>query len=130
MTWEEVVSLGKQLCSALQHAHEHGVIHRDLKPSNHMILKDGTLKLTDFGIAKDMDVTALTSANCTVGTASYMSPEAFDGKRSVQTDIWSVGVVLYQLLNGSLPFPHVRSKRRARGWELCIHPIRWLQQQC
>ena len=75
MTWEEVVDLGQQLCSALQHAHEQGVVHRDLKPSNLMILKDGTLKLTDFGIAKDLDVTRLTSANCTVGTAAYMSPE-------------------------------------------------------
>ena len=73
MSWEEVVALGQQLCSALQHAHERGIVHRDIKPSNIMVLRDGTLKLTDFGIAKDLDVTQLTSANCTVGTASYMS---------------------------------------------------------
>ena len=56
--WEEVVELGQQLCAALQHAHDKGIVHRDLKPSNLMILPDGTLKLTDFGIAKDLDVTA------------------------------------------------------------------------
>src|SRR5262249_4407041 len=75
VTWEEVVTLGGQLCAALQHAHEQGIIHRDLKPSNLMVLPDGTIKLTDFGIAKDLDVTEITAANCTVGTASYMSPE-------------------------------------------------------
>jgi serine/threonine-protein kinase len=75
ITWEELVALGQQLCSALQHAHGKGIIHRDLKPSNLMVLPDGTVKLTDFGIAKDLDLTGLTAANCTVGTASYMSPE-------------------------------------------------------
>jgi eukaryotic-like serine/threonine-protein kinase len=106
MTWEEVVTLGKQLCSALQHAHEHGVIHRDLKPSNLMILRDGTLKLTDFGIAKDLDVTALTSANCTVGTASYMSPEQCRGERELthKSDLYSLGCVFYELVTGRKPF--------------------------
>ncbi len=80
MSWEEVVQLGQQLCDALQHAHDKGIVHRDLKPSNLMILKDGTVKLADFGIAKDLDVTALTGANCTVGTAAYMSPEQCRGE--------------------------------------------------
>src|SRR5947208_2343460 len=66
MTWEEVVTLGQQLCAALQHAHEAGIVHRDLKPSNLMILPDGTLKLTDFGIAKGFEMTQLTAENCTV----------------------------------------------------------------
>src|SRR5262245_20152291 len=69
LSWEEVVDIGRQLCDALKHAHEKGIVHRDLKPSNVMVLPDGTVKLTDFGIAKDPDQTALTSANCTVGTA-------------------------------------------------------------
>jgi eukaryotic-like serine/threonine-protein kinase len=106
LPWEEVVALGKQLCAALQHAHEQGIIHRDVKPSNLMVLRDGTLKLTDFGIAKDLDVTALTEANCTVGTASYMSPEQCKGERNLthRSDLYSLGIVLYELLTGKKPF--------------------------
>src|SRR5207244_2745486 len=104
-SWEEVVTLGQQLCSALQHAHDKGVIHRDLKPSNLMVLADGTLKLTDFGIAKDLDVTALTEAHCTVGTASYMSPEQCRGQALThKSDIYSLGIVFYELLTGKKPF--------------------------
>jgi serine/threonine-protein kinase len=106
MTWEEVVTLGQQLCAALQHAHDKGIVHRDLKPSNLMILADGTLKLTDFGIAKDLDVTSITEANCTVGTASYMSPEQCKGERdlSLKSDLYSMGVVFYELITGRKPF--------------------------
>jgi serine/threonine-protein kinase len=106
MTWEEVITLGRQLCAALQHAHEQGIIHRDLKPSNLMVLADGTVKLTDFGIAKDVDVTQLTSANCTVGTASYMSPEQCKGERdlTLKSDLYSMGVVFYELITGKKPF--------------------------
>src|SRR5262245_9821218 len=106
LTWEEVVTLGKQLCSALQHAHEQGIVHRDLKPSNLMVLPDGTLKLTDFGIAKDLDGTQLTSANCTVGTAAYMSPEQCKGERNLtpKSDLYSLGVLFYELVTGKRPF--------------------------
>jgi serine/threonine-protein kinase len=106
MTWEEVVELGKQLCAALQHAHEKGIIHRDLKPSNVMVLSDGTLKLTDFGIAKDTDLETLTATNCTVGTASYMSPEQCKGERNIthKSDLYSLGIMFYELLTGQKPF--------------------------
>jgi serine/threonine-protein kinase len=106
LPWEEVVALGKQLCAALQHAHEQGIVHRDIKPSNLMLLGDGTLKLTDFGIAKDLDVTQLTGDNCTVGTTSYMSPEQCKGERNIthKSDLYSLGVVLYELLTGRRPF--------------------------
>jgi serine/threonine-protein kinase len=106
MTWEEVVKLGQQLCAALQHAHEQGIIHRDLKPSNIMVLRDGTLKLTDFGIAKDMDLEGLTATNCTVGTASYMSPEQCKGNTHLtpKSDLYSLGVLLYELVTGRKPF--------------------------
>jgi serine/threonine-protein kinase len=106
ISWEEVVALGQQLCSALKHAHDNGIIHRDLKPSNIMVLPDGTLKLTDFGIAKDTDAVALTSANCTVGTASYMSPEQCRGERELtgKSDLYSLGIMFYELLTGKKPF--------------------------
>jgi serine/threonine-protein kinase len=106
ISWEEVVRLGQQLCLALQHVHLQGIVHRDLKPSNFMLTKDGTIKLTDFGIAKDLDVTQLTSANCTVGTASYMSPEQCKGLKEIthKSDLYSLGVVLYELLTGRKPF--------------------------
>ena len=105
-SWEEVVLMGKQICAALKHAHERGIIHRDLKPSNLMRLEDGTIKLTDFGIAKDTDVTALTGANCTVGTAAYMSPEQCRGELSLtaKSDLYSLGVVFFELLTGRKPF--------------------------
>jgi serine/threonine-protein kinase len=104
--WEEVFSYAKQLCDALQHAHEKGIIHRDLKPSNLMITPDGVLKLTDFGIAKDTDVTALTGANSTIGTAAYMSPEQCRGAKdlSAKSDLYSLGVVMYELITGKKPF--------------------------
>ena len=106
LPWDDVVEIGKQVCSKLQHAHEKGIIHRDLKPSNLMIMKDGTVKLTDFGIAKDLDVAQLTATNNTVGTAAYMSPEQCRGERNLthKSDLYSLGVVLYELLVGSKPF--------------------------
>jgi hypothetical protein len=105
ISWEELVPIGTQLCAALEHAHLKGIIHRDLKPSNLMILKDGTVKLTDFGIAKDDDATALTAANSTLGTAAYMSPEQCHGKDlTPKSDLYSMGIMFYELITGRKPF--------------------------
>jgi predicted Ser/Thr protein kinase len=106
LSWEEVVAYGKQLCKALQYAHEKGIIHRDLKPSNLMITREGVLKLTDFGIAKDTDVTALTGQNSTIGTAAYMSPEQCKGDKQLtnKSDLYSLGIVFYELITGKKPF--------------------------
>ncbi len=106
LSWEESFEYGIQLCDALQHAHEKGIIHRDLKPSNLMITREGVLKLTDFGIAKDTDVTALTGANSTIGTAAYMSPEQCKGVRDLtpRSDLYSLGVVFFELITGRKPF--------------------------
>jgi serine/threonine-protein kinase len=107
LPWREVVDLGIQLCEALQYAHELNVVHRDLKPSNLMITADGTLKLTDFGIAKDLDrTTQLTAPGRTLGTAAYMAPEQIRGTPAVshKTDLYALGVLLYQMLTGKPPF--------------------------
>ena len=106
LPWQEAVDLGIQLCDALHYAHEHGVVHRDLKPSNLMITEQGQLKLTDFGIAKDLDATALTATGRTLGTAAYMAPEQIRGAPEVshKTDLYALGCVLYQMLTGEPPF--------------------------
>jgi serine/threonine-protein kinase len=105
-SWEEVVDLGRQMCAALQHAHHQGIVHRDLKPANIMIMPDDTVKLMDFGIAKGVELSQLTATNCTVGTASYMSPEQCRGERDLtaKSDLYSLGVLFYELLTGRRPF--------------------------
>ena len=96
LPWREVVDLTIQLCDALQYAHDKSVIHRDLKPSNLMITADGKLKLTDFGIAKDLErTTQLTAPGRTLGTAAYMAPEQIRGTPAVshKTDLYALGVL-------------------------------------
>lgn len=106
LSWEQTVRIGLQLSSALEHAHNHGVIHRDLKPGNLFITRKGRLRLGDFGIARDNDATALTGAGKTVGTYAYMAPEQIHGKHQIgpKTDIYAMGCLMYQFLTGSVPF--------------------------
>ena len=104
----DVASLAVQLVDALGHAHEHGVWHRDVKPSNVIMTKSGRIKIADFGIART-DTTGLTMANSVLGTPMYMAPEQFMGLPiDHRVDVYSAGVVLYQLLAGRTPFvgPH------------------------
>ncbi|MEZ6046464.1 MAG: serine/threonine-protein kinase [Planctomycetaceae bacterium] len=104
--WQETVEVGWQVCSALQHAHNHGIIHRDLKPANLFLSKDGRLKLGDFGTALDTGAVNITEMGLTVGTYYYMAPEQIRAERSIsgQTDLYSLGCVLYEMLCGQPPF--------------------------
>ncbi|MET0753520.1 MAG: protein kinase, partial [Pyrinomonadaceae bacterium] len=98
---EKAIELTIGILSGLEFLHSRQIIHRDLKPAN-ILLQGDTPRLADFGISRAMRTTSM-SINV-AGTPAYMSPEAFDGKRNAQTDIWSVGVILYQMLAGRLPF--------------------------
>ena len=105
LTVEKAVDLGFQLAQGLSKAHEQGIIHRDIKPANIMITDDGLVKLLDFGLAKLSDHSKVTQTGTTYGTTSYMSPEQTKGEAvDRRTDIWSLGVVLYEALSGKRPF--------------------------
>jgi serine/threonine protein kinase len=105
MPWQEVASIGRQVSSALQHAHNQGIIHRDLKPSNLFITESGQIKLGDFGIAHDTQSADLTNQGLTVGTHAYMSPEQITGGQiNGKADLYSLGCVLFELLTGHKPF--------------------------
>lgn len=104
---DEVVALLIQVCDALMYAHKHGVIHQDIKPDNIMLLDNGEVKVLDFGIAQlEGERKSLFSGfSPLIGTPDYMAPERLQGKRgSVRTDIYAVGVILYELLCGRTPF--------------------------
>ncbi|MGI8606255.1 MAG: protein kinase domain-containing protein [Gaiellaceae bacterium] len=101
---ERAVELGLQACLALQLAHSEGVVHRDVKPANLLLRGDGTLKVADFGIARSDQATAYTQAGTVLGTASYLAPEQAVGEPVTgRADLYSLGVVLYELLAGEPP---------------------------
>ncbi len=101
---DETISVARQVCTALEHAHAHGIVHRDLKPENVLITPDGVAKLGDFGLARSI-ASRLTSEGTVVGTVFYLAPElalgqAYDGR----ADLYALGVMLYELTTGRLPF--------------------------
>ena len=103
--WREAVAIGIQVCSALKHAHDRGVIHRDIKPANLLRDEHQRVKLSDFGIARLFTATHLTAAGAMVGTADYMSPEQAEGRvATVRSDLYSLACVLYALLARRPPF--------------------------
>lgn len=106
LSWQETASIGRQVCSALQAAHNNGIIHRDLKPSNLFLDSDANIKLGDFGIARDTRAADITSQGLTVGTHAYMPPEQIKGERIVdgKADLYSLGCLLFELLTGVKPF--------------------------
>ena len=105
-TEAEAIAIAVQVCRGLEAAWRKNIIHRDIKPSNIMVTKNGTVKIADFGLAKSLNATKkLTQTNMYMGTVAYTSPEQGEGKPlDHRTDIYSLGIVLYQLLTGSVPF--------------------------
>lgn len=100
-----IIDFSKQICRGLRYAHANNVIHRDIKPQNILIDKDGVAKLSDFGIAKIFSGTEITMTGFTLGTPEYMSPEQALGKKiDHQTDIYSLGIVMYEMLTKKPPF--------------------------
>lgn len=103
--WKEAVHFTVQILRALQHAHDKGIVHRDIKPQNIMLLQDGTIKVMDFGIARFARTEPQTMTDKAIGSVHYISPEQARGERiDEKTDIYSVGVMLFEMLTGQLPF--------------------------
>jgi serine/threonine protein kinase/predicted Zn-dependent protease len=101
----KAISIGNQVCEGLLEAHRLGVIHRDLKPQNIMIDKEGNARIMDFGIARSLRAKGITGSGVMIGTPEYMSPEQVDGKEVDQrADIYSLGVILYEMVTGRVPF--------------------------
>lgn len=127
LTLEEIADLGIQVAEALNYSHSRGVVHRDIKPGNLLVKPDGTVKITDFGIARFDDPTAaqLTQTGELIGTPAYMSPEQVAGKTiDGRSDLYSLGVILYELSAGERPFkaPNIASMLRMIAEELPTAP--------
>lgn len=105
LRWKDAVHFTIQILKGLQHAHDKGIVHRDVKPQNIMVLEDGTIKVTDFGIARFARNDQRTITDKAIGSVHYISPEQARGEKTDEkTDIYSVGVMLYEMLTGKLPF--------------------------
>jgi len=101
----DAIDLTKQICEGLQEAHEAGIVHRDIKPSNIILDKNGRPKILDFGLATILEAEKLTKTGSTLGTVGYMSPEQVNGEKiDARSDLFSVGVILYEMLTGQQPF--------------------------
>ncbi len=101
----KTIFIGKQVCEGLAEAHRLGVVHRDLKPSNIMIDREGNARIMDFGIARSLEAKGITGAGVMIGTPEYMSPEQVEAKETDQrADIYSLGVILYEMVTGRVPF--------------------------
>jgi len=105
LTWRETLNFITQILSALKHAHERGIIHRDIKPQNIMLLSDGSIKVTDFGIARISNHQTNTLTDRAIGSVHYISPEQVNGdKTDERSDLYSVGIMMYEMITGTVPF--------------------------
>ena len=105
LRWKEALHFTVQILRALQHAHDKGIVHRDIKPQNIMLLSDGTIKITDFGIARFSRSSTKTITDKAIGSVHYISPEQASGAfTDARSDIYSVGVMMFEMLTGKLPF--------------------------
>ncbi|MGN1114132.1 MAG: Stk1 family PASTA domain-containing Ser/Thr kinase [Oscillospiraceae bacterium] len=105
LKWEDALNFTSQILKALQHAHDKGIVHRDIKPQNIMLLEDGTIKVMDFGIARFSRIDGKTLSEKTIGSVHYISPEQAKGELTDErSDIYSVGIMLYEMLTGVKPF--------------------------
>src|SRR5712692_9065996 len=105
LTLEHAGEMLSQIASALQCAHDHGILHRDIKPSNILLTDEGHVYLADFGLAKMREEqTSVTDTGCLIGTPEYMAPELAEQPATTSSDIYAVGIMLYQMLTGQVPF--------------------------
>ena len=134
--WRSVALIGRQVAEALQYAHAHHTLHRDIKPANLLLDAQGVVWITDFGLAKAMEHDNVTQADGLVGTLGYMAPEQFSSQGDARSDIYSLGLTLYELLTlaagisptrtaaASSPRSPARS-RRGRGSSIRASPATW-----
>jgi len=116
LSFAEALDVASQVAAGLARAHELGIVHRDVKPANLVLTAGGQVKILDFGIAKLADQSRLTRDGTALGTAAYMSPEQFRGQPAdPRTDVWSLGVVLYEMATGSLPFDDFSEREMVRA---------------
>jgi serine/threonine-protein kinase len=111
-----------QICNAMDHAHRHGVLHRDLRPGNVLVTEQGLVKVADFGTSRFLEIAA--HGTTVIGSPPYMAPEQFQGKAVFASDIYSLGVTMYQMLTGNLPYdaPTPEDLERLRNGELTTPP--------